>query len=96
MDTSLVVVLVTALLYVAIPGYLLFFRAWPLRAGIAIFFIAQIPLLWQVYFTDSEASGFGILLAVMLPLPLLLIGIGTVAGLVRPVRQRCRENQIHS
>ena len=96
MDTSLIVVLVTALLYVTIPGYLLFFRAWPLRAGIAMFFIALIPLSWQVYFTDSEALGFGVLLVLMLPLPLLLIGVGTAAGLVRLVRRWHGANEIHS
>jgi len=96
MDTSLVVVLATFLLYVVIPGYLLFFKAWPLRAGIAMFVIALIPLSWQVYFTDSEAMGFGILLMIMLPLPLLLIGIGIVASLIRLTRRRRAANQIHS
>jgi len=86
MDISLSVVLATLPLYVVIPGYLLFFKGWPLRAGIAMFVIALIPLSWQVNFTDSEAMGFGILLMMMLPLPLLLIGIGVVASLIRMAR----------
>jgi hypothetical protein len=87
MDTSTAIVLATFLLYVMVPGYLLFFRGWPLRAGFAMLAIAQIPLAWQVYLTDSEALGFGLLLVLMLPLPLLLIGIGAVAAIVRIVRR---------
>lgn len=81
-DVGLVLI-VTLSLYVFIPGYLLFFRGWPLRAGFGMLLVAQFPLLWQIVFTDSEAMGFGILLLVMLPLPLLLIAIGAIAGAVR-------------
>lgn len=94
MDDASVVVLVTFVLYVAVPGYLLFFRGWPLRAGLAMLLVVFLPLTWQVNFTDSEAMGFGLLLVIMLPIPLLLVGIGLVAAIARFVGQRRKADSI--
>jgi hypothetical protein len=83
---SLTVVVVTWLLYAVVPIYLIY-RGWPLRAGLAMLLVALLPLTWQGVFTDSDAKGFGILLAVMLPFPLLIIAWGLIAAILRGVRR---------
>jgi len=77
------VVLVMTLVLYCVAAVWLLIRGWPIRAGLAMAVIAWLPLWWQVTFTDSEAKAFGLLLVVLLPLPLLLIGGGLVAIVVR-------------
>jgi hypothetical protein len=78
---------VTFVLYVAAIQWLLF-KGRPFVAGLASLLISLIPLGWQVLFTDSEAYGYGILLLLMAPLPLLLMVVGFTAAVVRLIRTR--------
>jgi len=84
-DQSLAIMLITGALYFSVPLWLLY-KGWPIRVGLAGVAISLLPLTWQVTFTDSEALGFGLLLIVMLPLPLLTIAVGLVWAVVRAVR----------
>jgi len=91
------VLVLTALLYgAALVGLL--FRGWPFRAGLAAFAISLLPLIWQVAFTDSDAPGFGVLLLLMVPLPLLLMAAGVIAALLRAVLRlhRRRAEQVRA
>ena len=79
---SSLVMIVSLALYVILPLVLLV-RGWPMRAGLAMLFAAFLPLLWQGMFTDSNAPGFGVLLILTLPLPILLIAIGVILACYR-------------
>lgn len=81
---SALVMLVTLVLYVAVPAILLI-KGWTLRAGLAMLVVTFLPLLWQGLCTDSSALGFGILLFLMLPLSLVLIAAGGVVAVYRSV-----------
>lgn len=86
---STLVMLITLMLYLAVPIFLLT-KGWPFRAGLAMLFVTLLPLLWQAWFTDSDAPGFGVLLFVMLPIPLALTAIGVLAALYRAIAELTR------
>ena len=60
-------------------------RRWPIRAGLAMALVSFFPLLWQAWFTDSEAPGFAFLLMLMLPPALLVMVIGSLLWAWRKV-----------
>jgi hypothetical protein len=78
--------LLTGALYFSVPLWPLS-KGWPIRAGLMGVAICLIPLTWQSIFTDSDAPGFGLLLLMMLPLPLMTIAAGLVWALVRTARR---------
>jgi hypothetical protein len=65
------------LLYVGI-GIWLAHRGWWIRAGLAMLVIAALPPVAQRMFTESEAPGFAILFAILVPIPLLVIAVGLI------------------
>lgn len=81
-EQSGLVVLVTWVLYIGV-GILLLTRWRPFRAGLAMAATAMLPLLWQAFFTDSDAPGFVIFFAVMLVPAALVTLLGVVAALYR-------------
>ena len=79
---SELVVLISIVLYLTLPVALLI-RGWIIRGGLVMAFAALIPLLWQGFFTDSDAPGFGVLLILTAPLPIIIIAVGLIAGMYR-------------
>ena len=61
------VLLISMVLYVTVPLRMII-RGWFLCAGLAMLLIAQLPIIWQVHFSDSETPGFA-LLAILLSTP---------------------------
>ena len=76
------VMLISFVLYLTLPVALLI-RGWLIRAGLAMVFAALLPVLWQGFFTDSDAPGFALLLILTAPLPIIIIAIGLIARLYR-------------
>jgi hypothetical protein len=81
----------TFLLYFSVP-ILIAIRGGVLTAGLVMLTIAFLPIAWQVLFTDADAPGFVFLVAMMLPIPLLLIAAGLILWLVR-ITQRMQRPQ---
>ena len=79
---ALALMIVTILAYVVVGAWLAV-TGRPVRAGLAMIAIATFPLLWQVALSDTDAPGFGILLLIMLPVPLLLVAVGILGRLFR-------------
>lgn len=79
---SALVFWVTLALYGIAIAYLLF-RKRPFFAGVVSLPISLLPVLWQVSLTDSEAPGFAFLFVTLAPISLLLILIGSLAGVIR-------------
>jgi len=69
-------------LYLVVPWPLLI-KGWPLRAGLGMLLAALLPLTWQGLFSDSDAPGFGIMLLLTAPIPLVLIAVGIAMGFYR-------------
>jgi hypothetical protein len=93
-DVSLLVLLGTLVAYLS-AAFELVRRGWLLRAGVVTFGISLVPLLYQGWFTDSDAPGFGLLLMLMLPLPLLLIALGVVVFAAKTLRKVLFNADVH-
>ena len=76
----------TIILYVALPGWLLFKRQ-VFRAGLAGILVTFMPSIFQGVFWSKSAGNFGLLLALLTPLPLVLMALGFVWGCVRAANQ---------
>jgi hypothetical protein len=74
------VLLISMVLYVTVPLRMII-RGWFLCAGLAMLLIAQLPIIWQVHFSDSETPGFA-LLAILLSTPALALLVGRAGVLV--------------
>ena len=55
-----------------VPGIVFIASGWPIRAGVAMIIASFLPQIWQAWFTNSAAPGFGFLLMLTLPLALLV------------------------
>ena len=75
----------TWLLYIIVP-LLIAMRRRIVTAGLVMLAITFLPMAWQIIFTHSDAPGFMFLLIAMLPVSLLLIGVGLILKLVRLAR----------
>ena len=89
---STAVMIMTLVLYVLVPLFLLIKR-WPLRAGLAMLVVTLLPVLWQAWFTDSDAPGFVFLLFMMIPIPLGIIAIGLLYAFYRTFLERSRKSK---
>ena len=75
-------------IYILVP-ILLFQAGWPIAGGVAMIVASFMPLAAQVWFTDSEAPGLGLLLMLELPPACIvtLVGIGiTITRLIKRLR----------
>jgi hypothetical protein len=75
-------------IYIFAP-MLLFWAGWPIAGGLAMIIASFMPLLGQVWFTDSDAPGLGILLMLEFPPACIvtLVGIGiSIARLIERLR----------
>jgi hypothetical protein len=80
-----------AILFLAVGIYVLglFWALWSrqlLRSSAIMALAAIIPLIWQVVFTDSEAKGEGLIAALLLPIPILIVSGTLVFRGIRLVR----------
>ena len=82
---SSLVMWTAVVLYFLAPAWVLWRGGSVLRAGLFMLAATFLPLLWQSWFTDSDAPGFGLLFMVMAPMPLLVIAIGLCIVLVRRI-----------
>ncbi|HEV2569462.1 hypothetical protein [Sphingomonas sp.] len=73
---------VAILLWFTVPAWLVINKRF-LSAGFIGVFAAIMPLLWQGWFTDSEAKGFHLLAILLLPGALLAVAIGVLVWLYR-------------
>jgi len=62
-------------------------KGCPVRAGLMMTLAALLPILWQIWFTDSDMPGFALLLALTLPPALIITVLGCLLCLVRLGRQ---------
>ena len=86
------VLFLTFVLYCLMTAELLR-KGWPFRAGATAALISLAPVMWQAWFTDSDAPGFMILLPLMLLPALLLMSVGIGLALWRTAR-RFRERRL--
>lgn len=80
----------TFALYFVVPIWLLV-KGWPLRAGLAGLLIALLPGIAHGVFWPDSAGNFGLLMIVLVPLPLLLMATGVVAGFSRLAKKATSE-----
>jgi len=83
-QSSLILILSFALYLVAPVPLLL--RRRLISGGVLMLTAAMLPLLWQAYFTSSDAPGPAILLALEAPVPVILILAGLVTLFSRTAR----------
>jgi hypothetical protein len=79
---SLVVLIVSlAIYFTALAAFLA--KGWPIRAGLTMGVAAFLPILWQVWFTDSDMPGFAFVWVLTFPPALIITLIGCLLCLMR-------------
>jgi hypothetical protein len=86
---------ITALLYLAVPLWLVL-KGRLVRAGIAGLFVAFIPPVWQGVFWSDSAGTFGLLTLVLSILPLSAVLLGSLMVAARLLRMTCSPDCYHS
>jgi len=81
-------------LYIIAPIWL-FVRGWPIVGGVVMLASTILPIAGQIWFTNSEMPGFGLLLVVEFPLALMVLLIGVVVTLSRWFTRRRVTGRLH-
>jgi len=81
------VFLLHLLIYIGAP-LLLFILRRPILGGLLMLLSLPLPILGQVWFSDSDSPAFGVLLILELPIAILVLMAGIIVSATRWIRRR--------